>query len=192
MIYQGKAKHPVTAISIHCSATKPEWWEKKPIQAVVDEIRRWHLARGWRDIGYHYLIHRNGDIGEGRPTDQIGAHIKGENRGKIAICLLGAHGASAYDKFYDHFTQKQNHSLQALCQKIERECGKQLELEGHNEHAAKGCPGFQVSVWEAAYYKHAGMKTVSSAPEKKVAEPQGFWARIKAFFSWLGQNEKRK
>ena len=41
----------INKIILHCSAT-PEGREHN-----VEDIRRWHLRRGFSDIGYHYLIH---------------------------------------------------------------------------------------------------------------------------------------
>ena len=40
---------------IHCAATKPS------MDIGLTEIRKWHLDRGWRDVGYHYIIRRNGE-----------------------------------------------------------------------------------------------------------------------------------
>lgn len=39
---------------VHCSATA----EGKDF--TVAQIRQWHLARGFSDIGYHYVIYRDG------------------------------------------------------------------------------------------------------------------------------------
>ena len=55
------------------------------------EIRQWHLDRGWSDIGYHYVIRKNGGIELGRPLERIGAHVKHHNHDSIGICLSG-HG----------------------------------------------------------------------------------------------------
>ena len=57
-----------------------------------DTIRKWYLKRGWRDIGYHYVIQRDGTTEEGRPLEQIGAHVKGMNRNSIGICYIGGVG----------------------------------------------------------------------------------------------------
>ena len=52
---------PISEIIVHCSATRPEWCASTTTAAKVAEIRRWHVSdRGWRDIGYHYVIDRNG------------------------------------------------------------------------------------------------------------------------------------
>lgn len=70
-------------IVIHCSATRPA-------QAIgAEEIRRWHLARGYRDIGYHLVIRRDGRIETGRALDEIGAHARGHNATSVAVCLVG-------------------------------------------------------------------------------------------------------
>lgn len=76
----------IDRIVIHHSADK-RWrthtWE---------DVRRWHLARGWRDIGYHLgVVFDDGrwQIKRGRPLDQIGAHAKGYNARSIGIMFEG-------------------------------------------------------------------------------------------------------
>lgn len=59
MIYQGSARHPVREIIVHCSDTLPSWMDGRDIADQVKEIRRWHVEeRGWKDIGYHWIIGR--------------------------------------------------------------------------------------------------------------------------------------
>jgi hypothetical protein len=82
---------PLNKIIIHCTATRPNWWIGKSPQQKVNEIRRWHVEdRGWADIGYHYLIDRDGTVIEGRPLSKVGAHAKGHNTGSVGIALFGA------------------------------------------------------------------------------------------------------
>lgn len=78
MIYQGAAQHPVREIIVHCAATRPNWMAGRPIAEKVAEIRRWHLANGWKDIGYHWIIDRPGTVLAGRPETVIGAHTVGD------------------------------------------------------------------------------------------------------------------
>ncbi len=61
----------INKIILHCSAT-PEGRDVS-----VDTIRKWHLDRGWSDIGYHYVVGLNGVISEGRPVERHGAHVRG-------------------------------------------------------------------------------------------------------------------
>ena len=70
-------------IIIHCSAT-PEGKD-----FTVEDIRKWHKQRGFNDIGYHYVIYRNGSIHAGRPVAQAGAHCRGHNANSIGICYIG-------------------------------------------------------------------------------------------------------
>ena len=99
----------LTEIIVHCSATQPKWMEGRPVEDKIAEIRRWHVQdRGWRDIGYHFLVDRDGRFGIGRPLEDMGAHCKGHNKGTVGICLLGGFGSEADDLFADHFTPAQD------------------------------------------------------------------------------------
>lgn len=143
-----------TDIIIHCTATPPSWMEGASPQQKVDEIRRWHTKdRGWRDIGYAYVIDRDGTVVKGRDLDddgnvweEIGAHTKGHNTRSIGIALIGGHGSSENDSFHDHFTVEQNRAVRKLIGELQEILGP-LKLSGHNEYAAKACPGFKVREW---------------------------------------------
>jgi len=96
----------IDTIAVHCAYTKPSQ------DIGVIEIRRWHKAKGWRDIGYHYVIRRDGTVEDGRPNQQMGAHVKGHNRYSLGICLVG--GMSAQGTPEDNFTSKQIDALKIL------------------------------------------------------------------------------
>ena len=140
---------PINEIIIHCSATRREWMEGAATSAKVAEIRRWHLARGWSDIGYHYLIDRDGTVRAGRWVGRTGAHVAGHNTGTIGICLIGGHGSSENDRFADHFTPEQDRALRALLDELKHDHPKITKISGHNEYSAKACPGFTVKQWLA-------------------------------------------
>lgn len=146
MIYQGSARHPVREIIVHCSATRPDWMAGRTIAEKVAEIRRWHLANGWNDIGYHWIIDRDGKVLAGRAETVIGAHTVGKNSGTIGICLIGGHGSAETDSFSTHFTHQQDVTLGQMIDAISSRT--QIErVSGHNEYAAKACPGFNVPAW---------------------------------------------
>lgn len=146
-IYQGAARHPVDEIILHCSATRPGWMATAGIDAQLAEIRLWHMRdNGWNSIGYHWLIGRDGSIRPGRRETEIGAHVAGHNLGSIGICLIGGHGASARDPFIQHFTRAQDTSARQLIQAIGMRTPI-TKVTGHNDYAAKACPGFTVSTW---------------------------------------------
>lgn len=146
MIYQGSARHPVREIIVHCAATRPDWMAGRPIAEKVAEIRRWHLANGWNDIGYHWILDRDGIVLAGRPETVVGAHTVGKNSGTLGLCLLGGHGSAETDRFADHFTGKQDITLRQMIDAISLRTAIS-KISGHNEYAAKACPGFDVSTW---------------------------------------------
>lgn len=146
MIYQGAARHAVREIIVHCSATRPDWYKGLSLNAKRDEIRRWHLANGWNDIGYHWLIDRDGAVLSGRAETVIGAHTVGRNSGTIGICLIGGHGSAETDAFTEHFTPSQDTSLRQLIAGISSRT-QITTVSGHNQYAAKACPGFNVPQW---------------------------------------------
>ncbi|SCY61260.1 N-acetylmuramoyl-L-alanine amidase [Paracoccus tibetensis] len=146
MIYQGAARYPVREIIVHCAATRADWMAGRALSEKVAEIRRWHLANGWNDIGYHHIIDRDGSTARGRAETVIGSHTLGKNSGTIGICLLGGHGSAETDRFLDHFTPEQDRVLRQMIASI----GLRTQIQrvsGHNEYAAKACPGFNVPLW---------------------------------------------
>lgn len=159
----------VDEIIVHCSATQPNWMHNSPLKAKVEEIRRWHKAKNWSDIGYHYLIDRDGTIMAGRPIERTGAHVKGHNTGTIGVCLLGGHGSSADDEFSDNFTIAQEKALRTFLAELKRRHLTVTKISGHNQYAAKACPGFNVPIWLRSH-------------EKK---PSGLWAAVVAFLTNL-------
>lgn len=148
MIYQGTARYPVREIIVHCSATRPDWYEGTSLNAKRAEIRRWHMAppNNWKDIGYHWLIDRDGAILAGRAETVIGAHVEGRNQGTIGICLIGGHGSAETDDPRQHFTDRQLTSLRQQIQAISMRT-QITTISGHNQYAAKACPGFNVPKW---------------------------------------------
>ncbi len=143
----------LTEIIVHCTATRPTWMGNNTTRERAAEVRRWHMQdRGWRDIGYHYLIDRDGTLAHGRPLEQTGAHTIGRNAGTIGVALFGGHGSSADDKFADNFTPAQDRALRGLIDRLRAQHGF-LALSGHNQWAAKACPGFNVPAW------HSGKET---------------------------------
>jgi len=124
----------INEIILHCSAT----WSKQDIGA--KEIRQWHVkGNGWRDIGYHYVIRRNGQIEPGRDLSEVGAHCTNHNQRSIGICMVGG-GPNGEDK---EFTKAQFDSL-ALLVKYLRERFPKATIYGHKEFANKACPVFDV------------------------------------------------
>lgn len=140
----------LTDITIHC--TDSPW-------GCVREVRRWHMEKGWRDIGYHFLIMNgrpvpslylkelDGMIEIGRDLDgdtfiednEVGAHALGYNRKSIGIVLVGT----------DMFTDSQMQALVRLIRALRRHFNLRFEnTRGHYEIEqahGKTCPNFNVA-----------------------------------------------
>jgi N-acetyl-anhydromuramyl-L-alanine amidase AmpD len=128
---------PINEIIIHCAATKPS------MDIGADWIRRIHIQENkWRDIGYHYVIRRNGAVEEGRPIEQVGAHCNGHNTGTIGICLVG--GITETGRPENNFTPAQFESVQLLINTLKSEFPGITKLSGHNDYANRACPCFNV------------------------------------------------
>lgn len=147
----------VEGIIIHCLDVNPDWDNGKTDDEVLAEIRRWHVEEnGWSDIGYNTIIRRDGTVLGGRDLDndgdnweEIGAHARGNNKTSIGICLIGGRGSTANDAFSDHYTIEQDKALRRTIIEVEKYFKTIKWIRGHNEFAAKACPGFNVPRWVA-------------------------------------------
>ena len=146
-----QSKRKVDQIILHCTAT-PEGEEFSN-----EQIRHSHLARGFSDIGYHYVIGLNGVIRPGRSESIAGAHCTGHNTRSIGVSLVGGcPGRTVPDwnkKSKDTRTPAQRVALEKLVKELlKRYPG--ATVHGHNEFANKACPSFNVKEW----LKQAGIK----------------------------------
>lgn len=149
----------ISKIYVHCSDSI--WGE-------IDEIRRWHLQRGFDDVGYHYLICNrfpfysslkddipdpsyNGRIQPGRDLAIDGAHVKGDNRSSIGVCLVGI----------DTFSDRQMTSLFRLLSSLLKEFNLSIsQVWGHYEYwtkkgqePLKSCPNLDMEELRNRYMR---------------------------------------
>ncbi len=130
-------KRNIKELIVHCSAT-PEGKDYS-----VDTIRQWHLQRGFSDIGYHYVIYRDGSIHIGRDESIIGAHCTGHNTNSIGICYIG--GCASDGKTpKDTRTTEQKQSLVKLLKELKIKY-PQASIHGHRDFANKACPSFDAT-----------------------------------------------
>jgi len=131
-----KERTETNVIFVHCSATKPT----QDIGA--RDIRIWHKSdNGWLDIGYHFVIRRNGVIEDGRPVNVVGAHAYGYNGDSVAVCLVG--GINAQGQADANFTCEQYEALKVLLKTLKASYPK-AEVKGHCDVSDKACPSFDV------------------------------------------------
>jgi N-acetyl-anhydromuramyl-L-alanine amidase AmpD len=134
----------IDEIFIHCSATPPS------MDIGVETIRTWHLARNFRDIGYHWVIRRDGVVESGRHPNESGAHVRGRNANSLGVCLVGgSEEETGHHEF--NYTMAQMETLEMLVKQILKDLEELQEdvpkIRGHNEVSAKACPCFNVEAW---------------------------------------------
>lgn len=132
-----KSKRFINEIIIHCSATPAGK------DYTVDDIRMWHKQQGWTDIGYHYVIYRDGTIHEGRSIDIAGAHCTGHNTHSIGVCYIG--GIQRNGKTpSDTRTHAQKEALARLLGEL-KVIYPTARIHGHRDFAKKACPSFDAT-----------------------------------------------
>ncbi|SKC62656.1 N-acetylmuramoyl-L-alanine amidase [Maledivibacter halophilus] len=172
-------------IILHHSATN---------EGTFESIRKYHVkTKGWKDIGYHYLITTDGKLHKGRDEKEVGAHTIGQNAKSIGICLVGN-----FDKYRPNANQL--HTLYKLLNDVKIRYG-QLPIHGHNEFSTKTCPGLkfpmkevlekaykdeideEVSHWAKSSWEKAVEKGINDGigPKTQVTEEQ-----LMVFFDKLG------
>lgn len=129
----------VKYLVVHCVATPPS------MDIGREEIDRWHRQKGWFEIGYHFVIRRDGELEHGRALDTVGAHAHGYNSESLGICLVG--GVDGEGVPEDNFTDDQYATLEELLHELLADYGNS-HVVGHYEldDSAYG-PSFDVPKW---------------------------------------------
>lgn len=138
----------INLIVVHCTATP----EGKDV--TVADIDRMHKARGWKGIGYHFVVYRDGSVHVGRPVAEVGAHVYGHNANSIGVVYVGGLTADG-KKSKDTRTPEQKRALVGLLKKLRQQfpgsriCGHRdlspdLNHDGIIEPSewVKNCPCF--------------------------------------------------
>lgn len=129
-----KSKRVINEIIVHCTATPAGK------DYTVDDIRRWHKAQGWSDVGYHYIVYRDGTVHEGRNIDIAGAHTLNHNQNSIGVVYIGGM-TKDNKKPADSRTNAQKDALVQLLKEL-RQLYPSAKIYGHRNFANKACPSF--------------------------------------------------
>ena len=102
----------------------------------IEHDRHVHVDhRGWGDIGYHYIIDRQGRLWEGRSLAYQGAHVGGHNEHNIGIMCLGN-----FDQ--QQPTNRQVDALVDTLRKLRRSYDIPVSrIYTHQELSPSACPG---------------------------------------------------
>ena len=126
----------ILEIIIHCTATFADQ------RVTVADITRWHKQRGWKTIGYHYIVDQAGNIFEGRPIEQPGAHCLNHNQNSIGIAYCG--GLNPHGQPADTRTPEQKVALLELLKRLKQSYPEAV-IHGHRDFAKKACPCFDAT-----------------------------------------------
>lgn len=130
----------INYIVLHCSANKAG------SKITARDIELDHIKnRGFRKIGYHYVIHEDGRIVPGRSLDEAGAHVAGNNSNSIGICYVG--GLDAKGKPADTRTPEQKASMLFLLEKI-KEQYPAAKICGHRDFSPDLNGNGIIDTWE--------------------------------------------
>jgi len=139
----------INTVVIHCTATK------EGVDIGAKEIDGWHKDKGWSGIGYHYVFLLDGSVEVGRPEENQGAHVKGDNEDTIGAVYVG--GLSRDLKPKDTRTDAQKKSLRCFVENM-RNSFPGVSIKGHRDYSPdkngngiiepsewfKDCPCFDV------------------------------------------------
>lgn len=129
----------ITEIIIHCAATPVG----KDFHA--RDIDTWHKARGFKKIGYHYVIDLDGTIETGRDLNEIGAHCAGHNRTSIGVCYIGGCALDGKTPM-DTRTPAQKDALRRLLSLLKKTYPAARILSHHDLNISKACPSFDATI----------------------------------------------
>lgn len=125
----------IRRIVIHCTDSP----DARDIGA--REITQWHRARGWKTIGYHWVVRRTGQVEIGRPESDIGAHVEGHNADTIGIVWVGQKEPTADQ--YEALIAKAVDCMVRFDVNVDAVLGHR-ELDHH-----KTCPNIDMNVFRA-------------------------------------------
>lgn len=160
-----KARHSTSGIVIHAALTLPEQ------DFDVEAVRHWHLERGWIDIGYHFVILRDGTLRYGRPVWATGAHVTGHNHNTVSVMLMGGATEKSGKLLWapdskDNFTPEQWRTLYPLVWALKL-VYPTAKVFGHRDYLPEGhpkrCPAFDVSAWVARMFPNEPIEAFDAA-----------------------------
>lgn len=143
-----KKRKSTDYIVVHCSDSPDE------MDIGAAEIRQWHTdpkprGNGWADIGYHYVIRRNGTVEAGRKPNARGAHVRGFNERSVGVCLVGRHV----------FTPDQLLTLKGILTALTADY-PEAEIVGHRDlDPGKTCPNMDAKAFWAQIDTRATAQT---------------------------------
>lgn len=145
-------------ITVHHTAEPFQGTSVAQTVSQMQFIQRLHQTdQGWADVGYHYLIDREGRLIEGRPINVQGAHANGNNNiGNIGICVIGNFVGQPERSSEYHAaqapTQAQLNTLERTVDELRSFYDIQRKhVYHHNKFTGTLCPGPALISWVRKY-----------------------------------------
>lgn len=135
-------------------------------RCTAQDIHRWHLARGWRGIGYNYFVRKDGSIYRGRPEDSAGGHTEGYNSCGIGICFEGNFET-------EHMSGEQREAgAELVADIVSRFPG--ISVVCHRDVNATACPGrnFPAEEIKEGYMSYQKFKEYMETYSAELAEQE--------------------
>jgi hypothetical protein len=131
------AFHSPTRATIHHTVTPTN--DSMSVPARLRQIQSFHQnVRGWCDIGYQFLVSRDGRIWRGRGARHLGAHVANANTGNVGISFIGTHTSTRP-------TATQECQVAKLLAWLHREWPavslSRTDVKGHRQFGGTSCPG---------------------------------------------------
>lgn len=165
-------------IVLHCSDSK---WGS------IAEIRRWHLANGWQDAGYHfgiangwirpdlYMPDMDGSLEVGRFWDgkqiisgnSVGAHTLGYNDKSLGVVLIGV------DEFTPNQFWKAKDTIETLL--LHNKLNVSNVFGHYEKQKGRTCPNIDMDWFRDVLFKDK----IIHHPESYPFEIDKYWMKLR-------------
>lgn len=177
--------HSPNRITVHHTVT-PTHDSMSP-EARLRQIQAYHQnVQGWCDIGYHFLVSRDGRIWEGRPMYRLGTHVGNNNSGNVGISFMGTYTTDAA-------TSTQVNNVGKLVKGIASKYGfaiSSTKVKGHRNYNQTSCPGNKLYT-QLPSIINAAKGTSSAPPPSTTPAPSPSGTTVKGIVYVGGNTSKR-
>lgn len=171
----------INAGFVHHTVNANDYSEAE-VPGIIRSIYAYHVkSRGWRDIGYNFLVDRFGRIWEGRyggiDRPVIGAHTLGYNHASFAMSAIGNFETvqptdemlRSYGQLFAWKLSLHGVDPTSMSQKV----GKSTfaAINGHRDAGSTACPGKHLYARIPSIRQYAGESAPAAPVGVKVTEP---------------------
>ena len=142
--------------------------------ADIGEIHRWHLENGWKGVGYHYFIDKQGRVWEGRGMN-YGSHTKDHNGHLFGICFQGDYHGK--DKI---MPQVQFDAGVELILWLKEQVPTIKKVDGHGAWRPTACPGQYFPLAKMKNYTEGskGARIARMLVDRGVSSDEKYWRDV--------------